>query len=68
MNCSIGDKLRALRLAHGMTLRQFAKILDVTPATVSRIECNVIMVSWDKVEKITGHFGLTIKEFLEVYK
>lgn len=33
-----GERIRALRLAKGMTLREFARLLEVSPTYVSQIE------------------------------
>ncbi|MCW2667334.1 MAG: hypothetical protein JWN57_2296, partial [Frankiales bacterium] len=35
---AIGRRVKELRLARGMTLRQLAGLLDVSPATLSAIE------------------------------
>lgn len=55
----IGNKLKELRMAHGMNQVEFAKVLSVTKQTVSNWENNNIQPSIDMLIKIADFFSVS---------
>ncbi|OKI63393.1 helix-turn-helix domain-containing protein [Micromonospora sp. CB01531] len=52
----LGDRLRELRLRHGMTLRQLATAAEVSPALLSQLENNVTDPSLSTLRKLATVF------------
>lgn len=55
----IGNKLKELRMAHGMNQVEFAKVLSVTKQTVSNWENNNIQPSIDMLINIADFFSVS---------
>ena len=60
-----GDKLRALRKAHGMSQPELARRLGVTKQAVSNWENNNIMPSVDMVKKLSRVLNVSIGIFFD---
>ena len=58
MSRKIGDVIRSLRLEHDMNQSEFAKMVNVAPATVSQWESNVREPSKSKMEEICDYFNV----------
>ena len=56
----IGEKLKALRLQHGLTTRQLAKALQTSQAQISRIENGLRQPSGDLIVKIADFFNVSL--------
>lgn len=54
------SNIRAERCRVGMSQRQLAEILDVTPASISRWECGECNPSMANLKRMAGLFGTTL--------
>lgn len=63
---NIGNRIKSLRLALGLTVREFAKNIGVSPATISLIENGKRMPQDITVAKICEFLGITSYEFYNV--
>lgn len=59
---SLGDKIKELRLASGVSLRQFAGIIGITPAFMSDIELGRRFPSDDVLHKIATELKIPFAE------
>ncbi|MEU6626028.1 helix-turn-helix domain-containing protein [Streptomyces litmocidini] len=59
-----GAKVRALRTARGHSLRAFADMLGVSPATLSHLETGKARLSVDRLERIAELLGTTAEGVL----
>jgi AcrR family transcriptional regulator len=62
----VGAQIRAVRTAHGMTLRGLARELGVSPATVSQIENGRTRLSVVRLGQVADVLGVTVPEILDV--
>ena len=60
----IGQRLRELRLMHGLSQRELAKRAGVTNGTISLIEQNRISPSLGSLKKVLDGFPISIADFL----
>ena len=60
------DKLRAERLARGMTQSELARLSEVTVSYVSRLESGQIAPGIDLVERIAKAMAIAVTELLPV--
>lgn len=58
-NKQIGDKIRAIRLARGLTQNEFAVLIRVTPQAVSNWERGVTPPDIDNIIRISDALGVT---------
>jgi AcrR family transcriptional regulator len=63
---TVGAQIRAVRTAHGMTLRGLARELGVSPATVSQIENGRTRLSVVRLGQVADVLGVTVPEILDV--
>ncbi len=61
----IGEKIRALRLAKRMTVRELAKLSGVTPGLISQIEHGRVSPSLSTLKKILSALNETIISLVE---
>lgn len=61
---NIGENVRQLRKAQGMTLSRLAELANVSKSNLSKIENNVISPTFDMIEKISTGLGITTSELL----
>ena len=61
----IRDKLRALRMEHGMTQKELAEIAGTTAAAVSAWETGIRSPKIQPLRMICEHFGLNVSEFVD---
>ncbi len=59
----LGERIRRLRNAYGMSQRELAKLAGVTNGAISMIEQNRVSPSVASLKKILEAFGLTLAEF-----
>lgn len=59
----LGDKIRRLRQAQGMSQRELARLAGLTNGTISMIEQARVSPSVASLKKILDGFGLTLAEF-----
>ncbi|MFB6837003.1 helix-turn-helix domain-containing protein [Streptomyces sp. NPDC056361] len=59
-----GARVRALRAVRGHSLRAFADMLGVSPATLSHIETGKVRLSVDRLERIAELLGTTVEGVL----
>ncbi|NDK89992.1 TetR family transcriptional regulator [Gordonia desulfuricans] len=53
-----GDRIRAARLSTGISLREFARRLGLSPATLSAMENGQTGITVDRFETIAGELGI----------
>src|SRR5476649_2332334 len=62
----VGAQLREQRFASGMSLRELARRLDVSPSLVSQIETGKIQPSVRTLYAIVSELGLSLDEIFEL--
>jgi len=60
----IGEKLKTLRLRHGLTTRQLAEHLQTTNSQISRIENGLRQPSADFIVKISNFFNVPLDNLM----
>jgi transcriptional regulator with XRE-family HTH domain len=60
----IGEKLKSLRLRHGLTTRQLADQLQTTNSQISRIENRLRQPSADFIVKISDFFNIPLEKLM----
>ena len=60
----IGEKLRTLRLRHGLTTRQLAEHLETTNSQISRIENGLRQPSGDFIVKMADFFNISLDKLM----
>lgn len=60
----LGPRLRAIRLARGIGLRELARRLDLSPSSISQIETGKIQPSVRTLYAFASEFGVTVDEVL----
>src|SRR4051812_31577242 len=60
----IGPRLRAIRIARGVGLRELARRLDLAPSSISQIETGKIGPSVRTLYALASEFGVTVDEVL----
>ena len=66
MNNTFGDKIKKVRLEHGMSQEEFAKELGYTSkSTVNKIEKGVNDMSQDKLELVIKKFDLEVNDLFD---
>lgn len=60
----IGEKLRVLRLQHGLTTRKLATALETSNSHITRIETGVRRPSSDLILRISQHFNVSIDQLM----
>jgi len=61
---TVGDRLRALREAQGLTQEQVGEMADLARETINKIEGGRLRVGRDRAAKLGKAFGLSPDEFL----
>src|SRR6185295_13441047 len=59
----VGQRVRSLRHAAGMTLRTLAAQTDFSPSFISQVENGLVSPSISSMEKIAGALGVTLGQF-----
>lgn len=62
---NIGLRLKALRKKQGLTQTKLAGLVDVTPSTISQVECNLIYPSLPALIKIAEALTVDISYFFQ---
>jgi AcrR family transcriptional regulator/DNA-binding XRE family transcriptional regulator len=65
-DATLGAQVRAARTARGITLRGLAKMLEVSPATVSQIETGRTGLSVTRLTRIADALGMTVAQILDI--
>src|SRR3954465_2638995 len=60
----LGRRLRAIRLRHGIGVRELARRLDLAPSSISQIETGKIGPSVRTLYALASEFGVTVDEGL----
>ena len=60
----LGPRLRAIRIARGVGLRELARRLDLSPSSISQIETGKIRPSVRTLYALAAEFGVTVDEIL----
>lgn len=63
---SLGEQLRAQRVEHGLSLRELARRLDVSPSLVSQIETGRIQPSVRTLYGIVSKLGISLDEIFGI--
>ncbi len=64
MNVAISEKMRKLRKANGLTQKELAEKLYVTPSTISKWENGAAMPDVYAVTAMADIFGVEVAELL----
>ena len=65
-NAEIGDRVRSLRAAAGLSQEQLAEVLDVDQSAVSRIEGGDRALTARELTVVADHFGVTPASIVQV--
>src|SRR5229473_846070 len=60
----LGPRLRAIRLQHGLSLRELARRVDLSPSSISQIETGKMQPSVRTLYALASEFGVTVDEVL----
>src|SRR5256884_6855549 len=60
----LGPRLRAIRLARGVGLRELARRLDLSPSSISQIETGKIRPSVRTLYALASELGVIVDEIL----
>lgn len=60
----LGPRLRAIRLGRGLSLRELARRLDLSPSSISQIETGKMQPSVRTLYAFVSEFGVTVDEVL----
>ncbi|MGW0876751.1 helix-turn-helix domain-containing protein [Streptomyces sp. NPDC002755] len=60
----IGDRLRNLRTARGLTLRALAQLVGVSPTLLSQVERGITDPSLNTLRRLSDAFGLHVADLL----
>ena len=60
----LGPRLRAIRLRRGISLRELARRLDLSPSSISQIETGKMQPSVRTLYAFVSEFGVTVDEVL----
>jgi transcriptional regulator with XRE-family HTH domain len=61
----LGNRIRYLRKKRGLSQEKLAELLEISPNSVSRIECGVHYPSLDTLENISIILGVEMLEFFK---
>lgn len=65
MRVSVGDRIRELREANGLSQYKLAQITGINRSTIKRYEDNFITkISFENLMKIANALGADVKDFL----
>lgn len=64
-NTSIGAKIRELRGARGLTLKQLSEQSGLSVGFLSQLERGMSSIAIDSLTRITGILGVTLSDFFE---
>lgn len=65
MRVSVGDRIRELREANGLSQYKLAQMTGINRSTIKRYEDNFITkISFDNLMKIANALGADVKDFL----
>ena len=65
MRISVGDRIRELREANGLSQYKLAQMTGINRSTIKRYEDNFITkISFDNLMKIANALGADVKDFL----
>jgi transcriptional regulator with XRE-family HTH domain len=56
----VGPRLRAIRVSRGLSLRELARRLDLSPSTISQIETGKLQPSVRTLYALVSEFGVTV--------
>jgi transcriptional regulator with XRE-family HTH domain len=60
----IGQRLRAIRVQRGLSLRELARRVDLSPSSISQIETGKMQPSVRTLYALVSEFGVTVDEVL----
>jgi transcriptional regulator with XRE-family HTH domain len=60
----LGPRLRAIRLRRGLSLRELARRVDLSPSSISQIETGKMQPSVRTLYALVSEFGITVDEVL----
>ncbi|MGE7988545.1 helix-turn-helix domain-containing protein [Lysinibacillus fusiformis] len=62
-NLQIGQLIRSLRKENNLSMSDFAQKLDISQASISRIESGIQEANYALLSEISEQFGLTLSSF-----
>jgi transcriptional regulator with XRE-family HTH domain len=60
----IGVRLREMRKMRGQSLREQARLIGMSPSTLSELERGIAGVSLQKLQSVVGNLGISLAELL----
>jgi transcriptional regulator with XRE-family HTH domain len=60
----IGQRLREMRKKRGLTVREQARVLQVSPSTLSELERGIAGISLERLQSVAHRLGVTIADLL----
>ena len=60
----IGARLRQMRMIRGQSLREQARIIGVSPSTLSELERGVAGISLQRLQTVANELGISVSELL----
>lgn len=63
---TLGARIQAIRLERGLTQEQMARMVDLRPATISRLECGTLNTSLANLSRIAVALEVGLSELLDV--
>jgi transcriptional regulator with XRE-family HTH domain len=61
----LGDRLRQMRKIHGQSLRDQAKLIGVSPSTLSELERGIAGISLQRLQLVAGALGVSVSDLLD---
>ena len=63
---TLGARIQSIRLERGFTQEQMARMVDLRPATVSRLECGALNTSLANLSRIAVALEVSLSELIDV--
>lgn len=63
---TLGARIQAIRLDRGLTQEQMARMVELRPATISRLECGALNTSLANLSRIAVVLEVGLSELLDV--
>ena len=63
-NRTLGSLIRLVRSQNNWTLREMSKKVGIPLSTLAKVETDKLSLTYDKLEQLATHLGLSLTEFL----
>lgn len=65
---NLGETIKKIRKAKGLSQRELAKLAGVSDATISKLENNTANITMENIKKIVSALGFSFEEILKIAK